>query len=98
MTTGNKTRDAHPMAFLNGARRYYEAANALVGLLKDAPNISDPIYFLYLHAIELTLKAYLRSHDVPILGTKRKSHELLALYEECKTTGMVIGPDDNFDI
>src|SRR6266478_9896505 len=46
MTKGKTVQDVHPMAFLSGARGYCEAANALVGLSKDTPAISDPIYFL----------------------------------------------------
>lgn len=105
MVTSNTVVDAHPMAFVNMAREYYAAANALLESSEQRPKkanrqseFSDPIYFLYFHTIELALKAYLRSHDLPILGTPRMSHELLKLYEECRALGLIIGPDDRFDI
>jgi hypothetical protein len=98
-TKGNRSQDARPIAFVNMARRYYEAASVLVRAAKDAPPIStDPTYFLFLHAIELALKGYLRAHDVPILGTTWETHDLPKLYEKCQAMGLVVGPDDRVDI
>jgi hypothetical protein len=41
----------------SGGRQYQKAANLLYEADKT---LTTPIYFLYLHAIELVLKAYLR--------------------------------------
>ena len=56
------------------------------------------MYFLYAHAIELGLKAFLRAANVPIAGGKRKHHQITELYEECRAVGLKIGPDDAFDL
>jgi hypothetical protein len=98
--------DAHPRAFVNMANEYYVAANALFELSERRPKkvnrqseFSDPMYFLYFHTIELALKAYLLSQDVPIAGTyRRRGHPVLKLYEECRELGLIVGPDDHFDI
>ena len=84
------------MAFFNLAREYQEAANHLFD--RHSPDGSDPINFLYFHTLELALKAFLRSHGKVILGTRRKSHELTRLYEECRDLGLIIGPSDRFEI
>jgi hypothetical protein len=52
-----------------------------------------------LHAIELALKAFLRTAYVPIVADgKRKHHQITELYEECRGLGLTIGPGDRFDI
>jgi hypothetical protein len=70
--------DAHPIAFINVANEYYTAANALLVLSEQRPKkinrqseFSDPVYFLYFHAMELALKAYLVAQKVPITHRRR---------------------------
>ena len=54
---------------------------------------------MYMHAIELALKAFLRAASVPIVADrKRKHHHITELYEECRGLGLRIGPDDAFDL
>ena len=48
-----------PAAFLNYARRYHEAAEAL---FDSKPHLSDAINALHFHAVELALKAYMCAH------------------------------------
>lgn len=77
---------------------YHEAANCL---FNEHPTLRDPIHFLYFHAVELALKAFLRSHNIQILGTwrsRQSGHKLTKLYEECRGLGFTIGPDDKFEI
>lgn len=93
----SRNTDAHAMAFLNRAHEYHEAANQLFDLHADG-SLNHPINFLYFHTVELALKAFLRSRDIPIQGTKRASHNLMELYEECRNLGLKIGPSDRFDI
>jgi hypothetical protein len=98
-TTANTITDANAVAFFHSARKFHEAANQLFDLQK--PSVSDPcdpIKFLYFHTVELALKAFLRSHNVSILGTERKSHKLTELYGECRSLGLTIGPADRFEI
>jgi HEPN domain len=97
-------QDASPMAFLNFAREYHEAAELLFALNRSRGTpvtghrpLTNVIYFLYFHSMELALKAFLRSHDVSI-DPHRKHHELTRLYEECLHWGLEIGPDDRAKI
>ena len=60
--------------------------------------LRNPIYFLYFHAIELALKAFLRVADIPIVSDgKRKHHQITELYEECRELGLKVGPNDALD-
>jgi hypothetical protein len=89
----------HPKAFLNMARDYADAANELFMIVDARPKIqgyplSSPLYLLYSHAAELALKAFLRAKNVPT----PKTHELAKLYAKCRDLGLVIGPQDTFQI
>jgi len=53
--------------------------------------------FLYFHTVELTLKAFLRSHSLPIV-TERKNHSLTKRFEECLSLGPKIGQADRVGI
>ena len=90
--------DVSATAFLNKSRDWNSAANQLFDLRRDSGPIGNPVTFLYFHAIELALKAFLRSFNLPILGTPRQSHNLTELYEECRKYGLVIGPSDRVEI
>jgi hypothetical protein len=96
-------QDVHAIAFFNSAREYHEAANELFTIADARPKIhgsrqlSQPLYFLYFHTIELALKAFLRANNLPILKT-REIHELANLYRECGKLGLVLGPHDKFQI
>jgi hypothetical protein len=101
----NPITDVAAKAFLNYARGYHEAADQLFNLsqdrLREASNkhsMNDPIRFLYFHTVELALKAFLRSQNLPILGTSRQTHRLTKLYEECRNLGLRIGADDRVGI
>jgi hypothetical protein len=96
-TMNEPAMDAHASSFLGFARQYQRAAN----LVYESDNkLWNPIYFLYLHAIELALKAYLRVQDIPIVADrKRKHHHITELYEECRSLGLIVGtPMDAVDI
>jgi hypothetical protein len=88
--------DAYAMAFFNRSREYQSAADQLAA--PGSSCASDPINQLYFHAEELTLKAYLRANGLAILGTNRQSHELVKLYEECRSLGLTIDPTDRLDV
>jgi hypothetical protein len=94
-TTKPPAVEAHAISFLGFARQYQRAAN----LLYDADKtLSTPTYFMYMHAIELALKAFLRAAGLPIATDRtRKHHQITELYEECRQLGLTIGPDDRID-
>jgi len=90
MPTANN-RPAMALAFLGYARQYHRAAEQLFDQFRD---LYHPVYFLYFHTVELALKAFLLSLDVrPKMG-----HKLTELYDECRKNGLVIGPEDQFQI
>lgn len=92
-TTPNAITDA--VDFFDSARTSHEAANQLFDPQK--PSLSepcDPINVLYFHAVELALKAFLRSQNVSITDIKRLGHNLTELYEKCCSLGLAIGPAD----
>lgn len=96
--------DVSAMAHLNMARKYHEAADELFTVSEQRPKIhgqrqlSDPINFLYFHAIELALKAFLHFHDQKLPTSGRASHDITALYARCRKMGLVISPDDRLTI
>jgi hypothetical protein len=93
----NPTHDVSAAAFFNIAREYQRAANQLLDL-NAGILFSNPIGSLYFHAAELVLKAFLRSHGCPILGTPRKSHRLRQLYDECQSRGLKFAPGERAGI
>jgi hypothetical protein len=96
--------DINPMAYLNWAREYSDAANELLKVSEQRPKVYNvrefdgPISFLYFHAIELALKAFLRFHNQKIPTGGRASHDIEALYARCQKFGLTLGPDDRLTI
>lgn len=76
------------------AREYLEAAITLDQAMcsrKLYPHVSKiPAYFLLTHALELTLKAYLRHAGLTVeqLGSKDLGHDLVALYAKTRKLGL----------
>jgi hypothetical protein len=88
--------DEHAISFFGLARQYQKAANLVY---ESNTNLKTPVYFMYMHAIELALKAFLRAANLPIVTDRqRKHHQIAELYEECRGLGLTIGPDDRVDI
>ena len=94
-------------AFLRMARDYADAANELFMVADARPKISghsmalsSPLYFLYCHAAESAFKAFLTAHSVPMseITSREIGHNLPKLYERSRSLGLVIGPDDRFEI
>src|SRR6266516_7100953 len=71
------------------AQQYHLAATTLLPIHQRAEH---PLYFLFTHAIELALKAYLRSRG---LSTPRgqQGHALQKLFEQCQRNGLQGGFD-----
>jgi hypothetical protein len=92
------------MAYLNMARQYREAGDEVFAVSEQRPlvhghrQLSDPISFLYFHAVELGLKAFLRQHNEDIPTSGRASHNISKLYERCLGLGLTIGPDDRLTV
>ncbi len=87
------------------AYEYIEAARLVdKGLGKqDKHTFISPIpaYFLALHGIELTLKAYLRHHSFSLndLSSKKYGHDIHKCYRKAKELGLLnIFKEDNRDL
>jgi hypothetical protein len=86
------------MEYWGMARSYRAAADVLGGewerrASSERDLLSSPTNLLYLHAIELALKAFLRAHDRPIVG-KLRDHRLTVLYDQCRRLGLAVAPED----
>ncbi len=87
------------MAFLNLARQDQKAASRLLDSVEKEPKVgsqvplSDPIYFLYFHTVELSLKAFLRFHgqDVP---RGQEGHDIVELHRRCHSLGLRLNDPD----
>ena len=87
-----QTADVHAVSFLGMARNYKKAADLL---FENEKTLSTPTYFLYAHAVELALKAFLRAQGLPIASDrKQKHHRRKDLYDECRGLGLKIDKDD----
>ena len=82
-----KTTKFSESAFLNLAREYHNAANTL---FPTAQEVKLPIYFLYVHALELAFKAYLEAHHQPT----PKCHDLEKLCSLCIKCGLPVGKQE----
>lgn len=92
----SSSTEEHAASFFGPARHFQKAAD-LLPAADEA--LRDPINVLYFHAIELALKAFLRVHNVPIMGgAARKHHRLTDLYKECRALGLKISVDDQTTI
>jgi hypothetical protein len=56
--------------------------------------IREPIYFLYHHATELVLKAFLTSHS----KRTSSSHDIEGLYEASRKEGLIVKEDHAFEV
>ncbi len=70
------------------AETYLQAGKHLAETGADHLRFDAPIYFLYSHAIELTLKAYLRSKGATVSKLRRMGHALPALLERAGAQGL----------
>jgi hypothetical protein len=76
-------------SFLNTARHAHRAhCDSALKLHFDTP-----IYYLYSHAIELTMKGFLRARGVStakLKNPKRFGHSLQKLWDECLGRGIIL--------
>jgi hypothetical protein len=82
------------------ARSYRRSADLLLGRLREM-NVAEgadylPVRFLYSHAVELLLKAFLRLRGVSVKALERKPyrHNLAGLFAECRARGLILPPED----
>jgi hypothetical protein len=83
------------------ACQYKNAADLLYNQFHSSTNqkpIREPIYYLYHHAVELALKAFLYACNKPVPKTGPDAHRIDKLYEECRKTGLVVRDDHRWEV
>ena len=86
-----------PVGLFNFAETYWLSAKALKAAeVKGVTHRAYPVYFLYYHAIELYLKAYLRlhGHGVVELSSKKFGHDAGALSKRARELGLPVKPKE----
>jgi len=98
--TGPPLKDAPPIAFLHRSKAFLRIANTSYGEYCSPPTgfpdeqLVWPLLFLYAHAVELALKAFLLAKGEAIEGTPLKTHQLAILYSRCRMLGLSFNPSD----
>jgi HEPN domain-containing protein len=91
-----KTGQYHATAYFRRASEFLGGGDELF-TSESRKTLQDrwyPTYFLYAHAAELALKAFLRAHNQEV----EYHHILTVLYEKCRDLGLVIGQNDRTQI
>ena len=76
-------------AFFNTAQQYHLAARTLLPRHQQA---ESPLYFLFVHTIELAFKTYLRSRGI-VTPRAQRGHALRDLLEQCHRNGLQVDLD-----
>jgi hypothetical protein len=92
-----KTSNLPSMAFFVRAGEFFSAAEKLFASESGPTHTRRslyPIYFCYSHAVELSLKAFLRLHSPEV----KFGHNLTEIYADCVSAGLVIDAKDDREI
>jgi HEPN domain-containing protein len=82
------------LGLFNYARSYRASADHLLSAKLGVPHPHAPLTFLYYHAIELYLKAYLRSQGHTVAQLRQVSHNIRELSTEVQSRGLVLDDED----
>ena len=79
-----------PFGLFNFAHSYWRSAQALQAARVKATHAGAPVEFLYIHAIELYLKSFLRLKGLPVkeLRSKKFGHDIRAIAKKAKELGL----------
>lgn len=84
-----------PIGLFNYADSYWRSAIALENAEVRVTHPDAPISFLYYHAIELYLKAYLRAEGFSVKELRRQfGHNAVKLRDEAKSRGLHFDNED----
>jgi hypothetical protein len=81
-----KVVESNSKLLLNFARQYFRAAEAV---FEKDPLLKQPLYFLYFHVVELSLKSFLRACD----AKPKSTHEIQELLKDAVAHGLGV-PDE----
>lgn len=76
------------------AHAYWEAASNLEDASTDSGHSNAPIQFLYCHAVELLMKSYLRSQNLPLKEVRSMRHDLVRVGERAEECGLALSEVD----
>ena len=95
-TTTDEDIRSSPLGFFNVAESYWAGAAALERAELKTTHPNSPISFLYYHAIELYLKAFLRlhGHSAKELRGKKFGHNTCCLSERAVARGLRFDDED----
>jgi hypothetical protein len=82
------------LGLFNFARSYWRSAEQLRASRPDVSHSDAPIMFLYYHAIELYLKAYVRNAGYDLKQMKDISHNILKAGRAAHDKGLNLSNDD----
>jgi len=84
------------VGLFNTAETYWRSANALYEAKVKASHAMSPVLFLYYHAIELYLKAFLRAngHSAQQLRSKKFGHRICCLTDRASQLGLSYQDED----
>jgi hypothetical protein len=81
------------IGFFNTARSYWRSAECLAAARVEVTHPHAPITFLFCHAIELYLKAYLRSRGKTVADLKKIGHRVAGLGQAAFKEGLEVSPE-----
>jgi hypothetical protein len=86
-----------PIAVFLSGESFFHSARYLRGAIESGDlrlRFSMPVYYLYSHALELTLKSFLRSKGMSSsrLASREFGHKLQALWDACVAEGLKSNP------
>ena len=85
----------NPVGLFNTARSYWRSAEHLNAARLKVTHPQAPVTFLFCHAIELYLKAYLRGADNNVAQLKQIGHRVANLAKCVVASGRAIGQEQS---
>lgn len=82
------------VGLFNYARSYWRSSEQLRSAKPDVTHPDAPILFLFYHAVELYLKAFVRSAGYDLKALKDISHRITRAGEAAQKEGLQLSPDD----
>jgi hypothetical protein len=83
------------VGLFNTARSYWRSAEHLNAANVKVTHPQAPVTFLFCHAIELYLKAYLRGAGKTVADLKKVGHRVTNLAKLAMTSGLVVEPEQS---
>jgi hypothetical protein len=82
------------IGLFNYARSYWRSGVHLAALNLEVTHPEAPVTFLFYHAIELYLKAYLRSRNLTVKELRDIGHKVTSLAQEARRRGLFLDDED----